>query len=138
MTATDHAHKNARRFRRDLSLPEKLLWRRLKAASLRFRRQHPIGPYVLDFYFAAAKLAVEVDGAAHDFGSRPERDEVRSLWLKEQGIELLRIAARDVLRDPDEVADALLRLCADRAKPLHHPALPDGPPPHSFGAGRSE
>ena len=129
MTATDRAYKNARSFRRNLSLPEKLLWARIKRADIRIRRQHPIGPYILDFYFAAAKLAIEVDGASHDMGNRPEHDEVRTRWLNSEGIEVLRIPARDVLRDPDEVADALLAYCADRVKPLHHPALPDGPPP---------
>ncbi|HEU0311382.1 MAG TPA: DUF559 domain-containing protein [Sphingomicrobium sp.] len=138
MTATDRAYKNARRFRRDLSLPEKLLWARIKGTEPRIRRQHPIGHYILDFYCANANLAFEVDGAAHDFGSRPERDEVRTSWLKDKGIEVLRIPAKDILRDPDEVADALLRRCTGQAEPLHHPASPDGPPPHAFGAGRSD
>jgi very-short-patch-repair endonuclease len=138
VSASDRAYKNARRFRRDLSLPEKLLWVRIRRGELNFRRQHPIGEYVLDFYCPAAKLAIEVDGAAHDFGDRPRRDERRTEWLSEQGIEVLRIPARDVLRDPDEVTDALIRLCCERGKPLHHPASPDGPPPHTFGTGRSE
>ena len=56
MNATDKAYKNARRLRRELSLPEKLLWVRLRAAEVRFRRQHPVGRYVLDFYCPAAKL----------------------------------------------------------------------------------
>ena len=129
MGATDKAYKNARRLRRELSLPEKLLWARLRGAEVRFRRQHPIGPYVLDFYCAAAKLAIEVDGAAHDFGDRPQRDDVRIDWLRAQGIEVLRIPAKDVLQDPDEIADALIRLCADRAKPLHHSPVASGPPP---------
>jgi very-short-patch-repair endonuclease len=128
VSATDKAYKNARRLRRELSLPEKLLWVRLRGAEVRFRRQHPIGPYVLDFYCSTAKLAIEVDGAAHDFGDRPRRDEIRIEWLKGQGIDVLRIPATDVLADPDEVADAILRLC----QPLHHPALPDGPPPHEL------
>ena len=135
MSATNKAYKNARRLRRQLSLPEKLLWVRLRRTEVRFRRQHPVGPYVLDFYCPAAKLAIEVDGAAHDFGNRPQRDDVRTAWLNGEGIQVLRIPAKDVLADPDAVADALLRLCAE---PLHHPAAPDGPPPHAFGAGRSE
>jgi very-short-patch-repair endonuclease len=134
--ATDKAYKHARRLRRELSLPEKLLWVRLRGAEVRFRRQHPFGPYVLNFYCPAAKLAIEVDGAAHDFGDRPHRDEARTEWLRSEGIDVLRIAAKDVLADPDAVADAILRLCAE---PLHHPAAPDGPPPpHARGAGRSE
>ena len=112
MGASNKAYKNARRLRRELSLPEKLLWVRIRRCDLRFRRQHPIGEYVLDFYCPVAKLAIEVDGAAHDFGDRPERDDRRADWLKRQGIELLRIPAKDVLRDPDEIADALIRLCA--------------------------
>jgi len=136
MTATDRAYKNARSLGRDLSLPEKLLWRRLKGASLRFRRQHPIGHYVLDFYCPTANLAIEIDGMAHDMGDRPQRDEVRTEWLNGAGIEVLRIPAMEVLADPDAIADALVRFCDDRLKPLHQPAA--DPPPHSSGAGRSE
>ncbi len=138
MSATDKAYKHARRLRRELSLPEKLLWVRLRGAELRFRRQHPVGPYVLDFYCPAANLAIEIDGAAHDFGDRPQRDDKRGEWLITQGLELLRVPAQDVLPDPDAAAEALLRLCADRARPLHHSASPSGPPPHACGAGRSE
>ena len=137
MTATDKTYKNARRLRRELSLPEKLLWVRLRRADVRIRRQHPIGTYVLDFYCPAAKLGIEVDGAAHDFGSRPQRDEDRSRWLLAQGIEVMRISAKEVLAHPDSVADALQRLCFSRS-PLHHSASPNGPPPHRFAAGRSE
>jgi very-short-patch-repair endonuclease len=135
VTATDKAYKKARQLRRELSLPEKLLWVRLRSAEVRFRRQHPIGPYVLDFYSPATNLAIEVDGFAHDTGDRPQRDEVRTEWLRREGIDVLRIPAKDVLADPDGVADSLIRLCT---KPLHHPASPDGPPPHACGAGRSE
>lgn len=113
MGATDRAYKSARRLRRDLSLPEKLLWVRLRGAETRFRRQHPIGRYILDFYCPSAKLAIEVDGAAHDFGDRPQRDEARTGWLKDHGIKILRIPGKQVLADPDEVADAILRLCAN-------------------------
>ena len=137
MSATDRAYKAARRLRKNLSLPEVLLWRRLQRAEVRIRKQHPIGPYVLDFYCPAAKLAIEVDGFAHDTGDRPERDEVRTEWLESQGLKVLRIPAKDVLADPDCVADALLRLCTSKRKPLHHSAAPSGPPPRACGAGRS-
>jgi very-short-patch-repair endonuclease len=91
---------------------------------------------VLDFYCASARLAIEVDGAAHDFGDRPRLDDVRTEWLKSQGVDVLRIAAKDVLADADAVADALIRLCAE--EPLHHSPTVSGPPPHACGAGRSE
>ena len=129
MSASDRAYKNARRFRRELSLPEKLLWVRIRRSELNFRRQHPIGEYVLDFYCPAAKLAIEVDGAAHDFGDRPRRDDRRTEWLGQQGVHVLRVPAKDVLVDPDEVADAIVRLCAE---PLHHSPAASGPPPHEL------
>jgi very-short-patch-repair endonuclease len=70
-------------------------------------------------------------------GNRGLRDEVRTSWLKSQGIDVLRIAAKDVLADADEVADALLRLCNSRAQPLHRSAPPSGPPPRASAAGRN-
>ena len=122
--------RRARELRREMTAPERLLWGMLRRrqTGLRFRHEHPVGPYVLDFYYPAGKLAIEVDGFAHDLGDRPQRDECRTEWLKAQGIEVLRIHAKEVLVDPDTVADALLQLCI---KPLHHPASPDGPPPRA-------
>jgi len=128
MGATDRAYKNARRLRRQLSLPEKLLWVRLRRGAIRIRRQHPIGVYVLDFYRPAARLAIEVDGAAHDFGNRPQRDDARIAWLNQQGIQILRIPAKEVLADPDEIADALLRLL-DQSNPSTAQLGLSGPPP---------
>ena len=101
----------ARALRKERSLPEVLLWRELRQSDLKFRQQHPIGPYVVDFYCASAKTCVEIDGIAHDMGNRPERDAQRTAWLEEQGYKVVRIAARDVLASPTEVADALIRLC---------------------------
>ena len=121
--------------RRSLSLPEALLWARLKGSDAHIRKQHPVGSYILDFYCARMKLAIEVDGFAHDTGGRPQRDEARTAWLNEHGIEVLRIPAKDILAEPDAVADALLRLCSE---PLHHSAPPNRPPPHACGARRSE
>jgi very-short-patch-repair endonuclease len=83
----------------------------LKGARPRIRRQHPIGRYVADFYCAAAKLIIEVDGDHHDFGDRPVRDEERQRWLEQSGLTVIRVRARDVLRNPDEIADSILRLC---------------------------
>lgn len=65
------------------------------------RRQHPVGPYVLDFYCARARLAVEVDGYAHSTADRPQRDERRDAWLAERGIATLRLPAELVLSDMD-------------------------------------
>jgi very-short-patch-repair endonuclease len=69
MRALEKTFDRARALRRKMSLPEVVLWqalRRGQVAGLRFRRQHPIGPYILDFYCLSARLAIEVDGFAHD------------------------------------------------------------------------
>ena len=99
-----------------MSLPERLLWRELKgrAGGLKFRKQHPVGPYVIDFYCASAKLGVEIDGIAHDMGDRPKRDQVRDAFIREQGIEVVRYVATDVLRSPVDVAEAIVVLCCER------------------------
>jgi very-short-patch-repair endonuclease len=111
-----------------MSLPEVLLWQRLGGSpgGVAFRKQHPIDPYVADFYCSASKLVVEVDGDAHDRGDRPQRDETRASFLQERGYQVLRIAAEDVLKDPDGVAASIVAYAAD---PLHHRAARGGPPP---------
>ena len=86
MSATDRAYKKARQSRRELSLPEKLLWVRIRRNELKFRRQQPIGEYMLDFYCPAAKLAIEVDGMAHSMGDNPARDARRDAFLAVSGI----------------------------------------------------
>ena len=101
----------AKHLRRKLSLPEGLLWRAIKGrkvAGLHFRKQHPIGPYVLDFYCHEARLCVEVDGASHGFGRRPEHDERRDRWLADHGIQTLRISAALVLDDVDDAVSTVL------------------------------
>ena len=101
----------ARQLRKTMSKPEIMLWQQLrkKPLGIKFRRQHPIGSYIVDFYRPSAKLAIEVDGMAHDMGDRPERDERREWDLFGIGVEVIRIAAQDVLHDPTDVADRILR-----------------------------
>jgi very-short-patch-repair endonuclease len=70
---------------------------------LKFRHQHPVGPFVADFYCAARKLIVEVDGAAHDMGDNPRRDERRDEWLRERGYRIVRVAGAEVMRDVEAV-----------------------------------
>ncbi len=100
----------ARELRRSMSLPERLLWQALRGrpGSLKFRRQHPLGRYVLDFYCPAARLVVEVDGQSHGMGRRPEQDAVRDRWLTEQGLRVVRFDATDVLRDLEAVVSAIV------------------------------
>src|SRR5688572_7891443 len=91
----------ARRLRREMTLPEVLLWQALRRnpQGVKFRRQHASGPYILDFFCSDARLAIEIDGEAHARGARLRNDVARDRWLMEAGIETLRIPAEDVLRD---------------------------------------
>jgi very-short-patch-repair endonuclease len=98
-----------------MSLPEVLLWVQLRRgqAGARFRRQHPLGPFVLDFYCSEAKLAVEVDGIGHSMGDRPQRDARRDGWLKGRGIRVARFPATEVLDN----LDGVVRTIADMVRP---------------------
>ena len=102
-----------------MSLPEVLLWKQLKNGALeglRFRRQHPAGPYILDFYCDEVRLAVEVDGLSHSMGDAPGWDERRDIWLAARGIRVLRISAHLVLKEMD---GALRMILAEaRGEPL--------------------
>ena len=102
----DRSIASAKEMRKALTPPEARLWqavRRRALNGLKFRRQHPIGPFALDFYFVSAKLAVEVDGAVHTLGENPKRDDSRDLWLERHGITVLRIEARHVRDKLDAV-----------------------------------
>ena len=106
----------ARHLRRNLSVPEARLWMRLRQRTPgkpTFRRQHPIGPYVLDFYCPAARLAVELDGIGHDMGDRPQQDVQRDVWLKSRGVTVIRIPVSELPRDMDDAADAIVRMATE-------------------------
>ena len=113
-----------------MTLPEVLLWQHLRGnnAGIRFRRQHPIGPYSADFFCTARRLVIEIDGKNHDSEDKAAHDARRDAFLKENGYQVLRIAAADVLKDVDAVAQAIVVRAAD---PLHHQPEAGGPPPHA-------
>jgi very-short-patch-repair endonuclease len=112
-----------------MSVPELMLWnaiRRGQLDGLKFRRQHPIGPYVLDFYCPSARLDVEIDGQSHYTEDRPEKDAARDRWLARQGVMTLRIPASWLLSSVDSA------LLAIRAQLTHLPPPGDCvacPPP---------
>jgi very-short-patch-repair endonuclease len=111
-----------------MTLPEVLLWQQLRGNETghHWRKQHPAGSYILDFYCDAAKLCIEIDGEAHERGDRPQKDVVRDRWLAAQGVLTLRIAAVEVLGNMSGVL-AYIAGHARRRAPLHRPL--DGPPP---------
>ncbi|TFI58747.1 endonuclease domain-containing protein [Sphingomonas parva] len=108
---TNAAVLRARALRRSMSPPEHLLWRALRTrpAGRKFRRQHPLGPFVADFYCAAAKLVIEVDDAAHGLGNRPRQDARRDGWMAAQGLRVIRFDAADVMNNLEAVVAAIAR-----------------------------
>jgi very-short-patch-repair endonuclease len=108
----------ARNLRRNMSLPEVLLWRELKAGKqgVPFRKQHPIGRYKADFCCTERKLVVEIDGMSHDMGNAPERDAQRDAFMIAFGFAILRIPANDVLKRMDAVLEQIVAALP----PLHH------------------
>ena len=85
--------ENARRLRREQTEEEKELWRALRGgrfAGFKFRRQHTVGAYILDFYCPLARLAVELDGFQHGLPEGRLRDAARDLFLKSKQVHLLR------------------------------------------------
>ncbi len=131
MRAPSKTVRRARRLRAALTSPELVLWSVLRGAALdglRFRRQHPLGPFVLDFYCPALKLAVEVDGSDHFLREENRRrDGMRDVQLAARGIKVLRIPASDVmdLRGRDAIAAAILGEARERAPSTAF----GGPPP---------
>ncbi len=122
--------KRARKLRRQLSLPEVLLWKALQSRpdGLKFRRQFSIGQMTADFACLSHRLVVEVDGDWHGYADQPQRDIVRDAIMKREGFTVMRIAARDVLKNLDGVISGIVARCSDLG-PLHQPAA--GPPPRS-------
>ena len=127
MDAPGRTVRRGKELRQRMTLPEVVVWHALRERKLggwKFRRQHPKGRYVLDFYCDALKLAVEVDGDIHGFGDQPRKDAQRGDWLRRCGVETLRIPARDVLYNLDGVHLLLQDRTAARATQLK--SLPTG------------
>src|SRR5688572_17891534 len=95
----------AKQLRRKMPRSEALLWSYIRKRTLseaKFRRQHPIGPYIADFACVAAKLVVEVDGATHS-SERLAYDTRRTKYLESQGWAVLRVTSIDVYENMDGV-----------------------------------
>ena len=110
--------ERARALRRVMTPPEVRLWTRLRGKRLdgfRFRRQHPIGPFILDFYCAEARLAVEVDGRMHDHPDRIDHDRRRTAWLHRQGVRVVRLAAESVRTELEGVLEFIARVARERS-----------------------
>jgi len=97
--------------RHEVTKPEFRLWQRLRKPGLegrRFRRQTPIGPWIVDFFCPERKLIIEIDGDQHGFPEGAERDLRRDAWLRAQGYRVVRIWNRDVMENIDGVCDTII------------------------------
>ncbi len=114
-----HSYRRAKRLRQEMSLPEVLLWQQLRGrAGEKWRKQHPAGPYVLDFYCDAARLCVEVDGEVHARGTAPQHDARRDAWLAAQGLATLRVPAVEVLNNLEGVLLWIGEVTAERRRQI--------------------
>ena len=104
----------ARTLRRAMTPWERRLWLALrgrKLGGLRFRRQHPVPPYILDFYCHSQRLAVELDGAHHGGSEQAAHDAARSAYLARMGIRVLRFTNQDVTRRLEGVLVQIAEAC---------------------------
>jgi very-short-patch-repair endonuclease len=101
---------DARQLRQQHTESEALLWSLLRSkqvCGLKFRRQHPVPPFILDFACVSRKLCVELDGDYHD--AQPEKDLDRETWLRGRGWDTIRFSNEDVIANPELVAIAITR-----------------------------
>jgi very-short-patch-repair endonuclease len=104
------ATDRVRELRRTSTWPEKVVWSIVRAhrlGGLKFHRQHPIGPYVTDFYCHEKRLVVEIDGGSHE--DRADEDRERTAYLEQQGLRVYRVTNQDVMSDKEAVATGIAR-----------------------------
>ena len=128
--------ERARALRKTMTPTERRLWNvlKLKPGGFKFRKQHPLRPYVLDFFCHEAGLAIEVDGFAHELGTNPQRDARRDAWSAAQGVKTVRVAAKDVRDNLEGVVALIIEECGARS-PRRTPPPPSAVPLPSKGWG---
>jgi imidazole glycerol-phosphate synthase subunit HisF len=124
----------AKRLRKPLTRAETVLWKELRNRQLdgfKFRRQHPAGPYIADFFCMEAMLVVEVDGAVHDSPEAQETDEKRTRFFTDNGVKVIRFRNKDVIRKLPAVLKELKKILSSRTS--QSPTVPS-----PLGEGQGE
>ena len=106
LDATPIVFEYAKALKKEMTKAEKFLWKKLRDRrlnDLKFRRQHPIGKFILDFYCHELKLAIEVDGNIHELEDVKEKDEGRTYMLTEWDITIIRFTNDEVINNIDFV-----------------------------------
>lgn len=104
--------QSRRDLRNNSTSAEAMLWRYLKgsqAGGYKFRRQHGIGPYIMDFYCPMLRLGIELDGSVHEAPMADEKDEIRTRFLNEQGVTILRFKNEVVWMNPRGIVNEIVR-----------------------------
>lgn len=102
----------ARDLRKNQTDSESILWNQIrgrKLGGLKFRRQHPIGPYVLDFFCLEANLGIELDGSVHQSEEQTLKDQQRTLWLEQNHIRVIRFTNSEVEHHLGDVLQKILK-----------------------------
>jgi very-short-patch-repair endonuclease len=116
----------AKSLRKQMTDAEVILWsylRREALTGLRFRRQHPIGPYAADFACMKVRLIVEVDGATHSTADEIRHDRIRDGYLRHHGWRVLRVTNDDVYKNLSGVIDAIIHCARIRRPPTSRPPM---------------
>ena len=128
----------ARDLRRKLTLTEQVLWEALRDGrldGLKFRRQHPFGPYIMDFFCVKAQLAVEIDGGVHDTLEQKQYDRERTAYLEVHGLQVLRFRNEDVENKLAQVLEKILESTSPTPQPPPSPDLMSGEGGGAKGGG---
>ncbi|MEZ2144410.1 DUF559 domain-containing protein [Bradyrhizobium sp. DN5] len=127
MVSTSIRRAAAKKLRANTTPHERMLWRALKEVPLEgshFRRQAPIGPYVVDFFLPARRLIIELDGGHHNEDNETKRDLVRQRWLENEGYSVIRFWNSEIAADLTAVLERIyVELYGSReaeTEPLKH------------------
>ncbi len=115
---TKRLTKLAKQLRKNSTNVEKLLWKKLRSRNLhnlKFRRQEPIGDYIVDFVCYETKLIIECDGGQHTL--QKPKDNVRDEWLKKEGYEVLRFWNNEILQNMEGVLEMIIETCNPHSSP---------------------
>ena len=110
MVSTSIRRAAANKLRANTTPHERILWRALKELPVdgtHFRRQAPIGPYVVDFFCPAKHLIIELDGGHHNDDENAKRDHQRQLWLEQEGYRVIRFWNSEISRDLTAVLERI-------------------------------
>jgi very-short-patch-repair endonuclease len=111
--ATGKLYEYGRNLRKESTLPEDILWQRLRNRQLngmKFRRQHPLDKFIADFYCHEKKIVIEIDGSIHDNADSKEYDKGRTYELNELQITVVRFSNEEVLNNIDAVLKKVLEI----------------------------